>query len=83
MYAYITGEDEHFCFQWFKNRKEADEWLELEKRLYSVCYTNPDCGVLTNKQFEDKFPNEEYKRFLMVRRLGDKLRQRIDELYFE
>lgn len=81
MYSYVIGEDHHFDLKWCKNRKEAEESLESMLFLYKICY-NPDdaeFGVITNSEFYKRF-DEKYHNSVSVRRLGDKLLMRIEEL---
>lgn len=82
--AYVNGVDEHFCFSWFKNRKEANDWLQKEIFLYNICYfeTKVDFGVLTDTEFKNKFIDEKYSRTISWRRLGNDLRARIFELKY-
>jgi hypothetical protein len=81
MYSYIIGEDEHFDLEWCKNRKDAEESLELMLFLYEICYTldNAEFGVITDREFYKKF-DEKYHSSKRVRRLGNKLLMRIEEL---
>ena len=77
MYAYIKGEDEHFCFQFLSTRKEAENWIESELFLYNICYKDAEYSVLTNKEFYEKFPELKNKNLYSSRRLGNKLLERI------
>lgn len=79
MYAYIRGGDNHLCFKWHKNRKEATEWVEFQKQWFDICYDDADYGVVTDKQFRAIFPDEKYRNVFQYRRIGDKLSQWIEE----
>lgn len=81
MYAYIFGVDEHFVFKRLSNRKEAEEWLKSEMFLYNICYegTNPDYGIMSDREFKRDKVDQQYELSVEVRRLGDKLLERIEE----
>jgi hypothetical protein len=79
LYVYIKGQDDHFCFKHVKNRKVAEDWLDMELKWYSLVFTDiPDNGVLTNKEFYEKFPPE-ITRYCEYRRISRKLLNYIDE----
>lgn len=81
MYAYIIGEEGHFCFTRKNTRAEAEGWLELEVMLYRSAYeSEPECGVLTNKQFDQKFDLSKHSYTHLSKRYGETLRKRIEEV---
>jgi hypothetical protein len=78
---YLKGEDEHFVFKLCKNRKDAEYNLQEQLDLYKICYdiNNADYGIITNKEFQQLFPDPAYQKSFKWIRLGNKLIKRLRE----
>ncbi|RXZ77989.1 hypothetical protein EBB07_28430 [Paenibacillaceae bacterium] len=81
MYTYLIGEDEHFDLQWHKSRSDAEEYLKRQLSLYAICYdeNNAKYDVIADREFYRMF-DKVYHNSVTVRRLGNKLLDRIDEV---
>lgn len=83
MYAFVINDkDNHILTRWFRGKKQCQTWLDEQLELSRIVYSDNefDFGILKDKDFEMKYPKIYAINIMGTRRLGDKLKERINNV---